>query len=51
MAKRRKFITLDPSEQNYKTVGRLGIGDPVVLQCEDIEITVSVVKLEKAAKR
>lgn len=49
MTKRRKYIQLPTSEQLYALVGRLGIGDPVVLQCEDIEVTVTVMKLEKAA--
>ncbi|SDP33589.1 hypothetical protein SAMN04487914_108108 [Arthrobacter sp. ok909] len=46
-SKRRKFIKVDPVEA-YATVGRLGIGDLVVLVCGDIEVTVTVNKLERS---
>lgn len=48
-SKRRKFIKVDPIEA-YATVGRLGIGDPGVLVCGDIEVTVTVNKLERSRR-
>jgi hypothetical protein len=43
------FIKVDQVEA-YAVVGRLGIGDPVVLVCGDIEVTVTVNKLERSRR-
>jgi expansin (peptidoglycan-binding protein) len=51
MAKRRKYIALEATDENHKTVGRLGIGDLAVLQCGDLRVTVLVDKLERAPQR
>jgi hypothetical protein len=48
-SKRRKFIKVDPIEA-YATVGRLGIGDPIVLVCGDIEVSATVNKLERSRR-
>lgn len=52
-SKRRRFINVPSKVDNqdtYGIVGRLGIGDPVVLVVSDIEVTVKVEKLARVVK-